>query len=161
EVNGASTKLNEAQNALAVFNYKWHLYDSATQKTELIGLLARTRSQVTDERASLQRAITDHKTYADLIASSSPAARELAEIRADVSCQNLETQITNSTIALDDLLLYNKDSMDSVVRARKNLEVLTQQRDERVKSILSSIVVAKQAVVDSLQSGLSVHEELL
>src|SRR5262245_5969795 len=55
EVKGASTKLTDASNALAVFNYRWHLYDSTTQKTELIGLLARTRTQVTDERAPPQR----------------------------------------------------------------------------------------------------------
>src|SRR5262249_34541592 len=63
EVNTSSKNLTDAANALAVFNYRWHLYDSATQKTELISLLARTRTQVADERSTLQRAQTEHKTY--------------------------------------------------------------------------------------------------
>jgi polysaccharide biosynthesis transport protein len=160
EVDGSSKKLTDAANALAVFNYRWHLYDSATQKTELISLLARTRTQVADERSTLQRALTEHKTYADLLANDLPAAREIGEIRSDVNCQSLETQISNQTLALNDLLQHNKESMDSVVRARKDVEILQKQRDDRIKSILASIVLTKQAAVDSIQAGLSVHEEL-
>jgi len=161
EVAGASTKLTEAANALAAFNGQWHLFDTTTQKSELINLLARTRSQVADERAALERALADHKTYADLVASDSPEAREVGEIRSDVNCQSYESQISTQTLALADLQMHNKETTDAVVHVRKNLETLNKEFDGKVKAILGSVVLTKKIAAASIQAGLTVHEELI
>jgi uncharacterized protein involved in exopolysaccharide biosynthesis len=161
ETKLASDKMLEAEAALTSFNEEWKLVDTAAQKTEMIGLHARTLAQVTDERAGLERAQADYRTYAKLLEDRSPEMREIAEIRANANCQSLETQISNDLIALAALLQHNQETTDSVVRMRQSLETLQKELDAKVLAIVQSVVLGKKVVVDQLAAGLAEHEKLL
>jgi hypothetical protein len=135
--------------------------DTTAQKTEMIGLHARTLAQLTDERAGLERAQADYRTYAKLLEDKSPEMREIAEIRANANCQSLETQISNDLISLAALLQHNQETTDSVVRMRQSIDTLQKELDAKVLAIVQSVVLGKKVVVDQLAAGLAEHDKLL
>jgi uncharacterized protein involved in exopolysaccharide biosynthesis len=161
ETKAASENMLAAEAALTHFNEEWKLVDTTAQKTEMISLHARILAQVTDERASLERAQADYATYAKLLETKSPEMREMAEIRANANCQSLETQISNDTIALSALLQHNQETTDSVLRMRASMDTLNKELDAKIIGIMQSVVLGKKIAVDQLTAGLAEHEKLL
>ena len=152
----------EAEAALTQFNEQWKLVDTTAQKTEMISLHARILAQVTDERASLERAQADYATYAKLLETKSPEMREMAEIRANTNCQSLGTQISNDTIALSrPSCSTTRETTDSVLRMRASMDTLNKELDEKILGIMQSVVLGKKITVDQLTAGLAEHEKLL
>jgi uncharacterized protein involved in exopolysaccharide biosynthesis len=161
EVNEAAERLRAAEEAIAEFDERWDLVDAPAQKTRLIELLAQTRSQIAAERAAFQRAHADWKTYSDLLAAGAPELRAVEEVRADATCENLQSQISTLVLELADLLQHNLENTTPVLQVRQKIETLRKELDARTRAILESVVFARKAEVDTLTAGLRVHEELV
>lgn len=161
EADSASRRMTEAELALTSFNEQWHVVDTTAQKLELLNLLARTRTQVTDERAALERAQADLREYSRLLESKSPEVRGLEEVRANSNCQNYESQISTQSLALADLLQHNKETADAVIQARRSLKTLEDDLVQKASEILQGVVLTRKMTADSIQSGLAVHEKMV